>query len=669
MNSSYVIGLNATFHDAAVCVLGLDTSEPILVYSEDRHSGIPHHFGFPFKALSLALSEIGRENVVGVACSRAPDCFRYPHAAYFREVVSPRQDALLRTTLDPVFAELEALYPSIEKSLKKVGQCINEQFGHSADLGIKKRVAYLFRQFLNEQATKRIIAGFLPDVPLMFCKHHDTHAATFFASPYPTATVITWDGRGEFDSTVLYKGQDRLANRVAEVLHPQSIGNFYEVFAEFLGWSRVTGPGKLMGLSAYGDGRFDDIFNDCIRVDPEDFSFSLNDDLLTVSQEERLRPTQRLLREIGGPRQPSDNILEARFTGIAHGVQSVTNRVCVELVTRGMQKCDSRNVVLSGGLSLNCVTNDVLRRELNIDPFILPGSGDDGTAVGAAVLVKNRFLQERNQSIAQCLRWRDTYGTKPSKECVRSYLEAQAIEFETYTAETVADLLNRDCVIGIMEGRYEFGPRALGNRSILADPRREDTWQFINSKIKYREDFRPFAPVVLEEDAAELFGYEDTPLAGPYMLLASRFISPLPIQLGAVTHKDGTARVQVVPNGSSSEIAKILTSFKKIAGFGVLLNTSLNMSGESIISDHEDLLDFMAMTDLHAVVIDQFLVRRERNLDFVTERRNLYPTKQLYLEKRASRYKTWLESSCLKPSHYDFDQTYRAIFGAVKTGG
>jgi carbamoyltransferase len=640
----------------------MDADEPALLLSEDRHSGISHHFGFPFVALQTAIDRLGRDNIRAVGYSRDRNQFREPPADYFCDLLDPEEDGVLRIRLASLLDDAERAYPDLSRLSTGVADILAGLASGRAGLHLKKRLCYLVLRFVNELATEANIRLLLPDALVTGIRHHDTHAATFHASPFETATIVTWDGRGEFDSTVLYKGGGDGIERLATVQHPLSLGTFYEIFADYIGLGRIEGPGKLMGLAAYGDDRFVDVVGRLIEVDADGFDFRFDSEFLSWSQSERLSPMPALTGIIGPGRQRSEPIAD-NHKAIAFAVQRAIEESCCALIENAVRQTGDRNLVLSGGLSLNCVMNEKIRERLGLEPFLIPPCGDDGTALGAALALREQLVRDGAAGRSR-MTFAGSYGTANDDGEIAAYLTETGLNAAGSTPREIADLLAAGKVIGFISGRYEFGPRALGFRSILADPRPYENWPHINDDIKFREDFRPFAPVMLAEEAERFWGEGSRPTNSPYMLLAPRMNETAAAELGAVTHRDRTARLQTVDPSFNPALHDVLTAFKQATGVGVLLNTSLNMSGESIIVDFRDLVRFMAFSDLDGVVLNGTLVLKAGNEDALTRIRTEIGDRSDYLANRRTRYADKLKAYAGRAVYMDFDQFFELLYPA-----
>jgi carbamoyltransferase len=659
---SYFIGINGSFHDAAVCVLSAEQNEPVLMLSEDRHSGIPHHFGFPFKSLEIAINQVGAENISAVGYSRDRNCFKNPPEAYFSDILDEKADAFIRNEIIHLLERMESTFPDMNYIPEKVNSIISILPQSSELTTIRKRICYLLLRYHNELTTEKNIADILPHVPITGFLHHDTHAATYYASPFSDAAVVTWDGRGEFDSTVLTHGSGNTLERIQAIKHPLSIGNFYETFADYIGLGRVEGPGKLMGLAAYGDDRYVTTFSRLLTVDDTNFDFTFNTEFLSYSQSEPLRANQHLIELIGKGRE-RDEPIDENHKAIAFAVQKTTEDVCTQLIKNACNILKTQNVVLSGGLSLNCVMNEKLRANLGIEPFLIPPCGDDGTALGSAILLREEFFKKNQKSDgSHRLKYFNSYGTQNSSEKINQYLDDNNFAYEDISPQTVARLLADGQIIGCLSGKYEFGPRALGFRSILTDPQPVENWPRVNNTIKFREDFRPFAPIMLKEDAERFWGDESIATDSPFMLLAPKMSEESGALLGAVTHRDLSARVQTLEANFNPLVYEILLEFKKQTGVGVLMNTSLNMSGESIIIDFEDLILFMAHSELDAVILENVLVKRSKNQECIKMLLSEIPDRKAYLDHRKNRYTQDLAETRSTTPYINFSQYYLFLY-------
>ncbi len=463
------------------------------------------------------------------------------------------------------------------------------------------------------------------DGPLLFTEHHESHAASaFFPSPFERAAVITADGVGEWATTSYGVGEGNRVRLLAELHFPHSLGLLYSAFTYFCGFQVNSGEYKLMGLAPYGEPRYaDTIRRELIDLKP-DGSFRLNLDYFTYPV--GLRMTGRKFAALfDGPRREPEGPLTQREMDLARSVQLVTEEAMLALARHVHRETGEPNLCLAGGVALNCVANGRLLRE---GPFehiwIQPAAGDAGGALGAALAAWHEWADApRTPDPGDAMQGAYLGPSFPPDE-IEAFLQRESLPFERLDdadalAERTAALLADGNVVGWFQGRMEFGPRALGHRSILADPRGREVQRVVNLKIKFRESFRPFAPSVLVERAAETFALD---AESPYMLLVAdvrgattggegldrrhHTDSPIP----AVTHVDGSARVQTVDDARNPEFARLLRAFEARTGCPVLVNTSFNVRGEPIVCTPEDAVRCFRRTHMDALVLGPFLVTK-----------------------------------------------------------
>jgi len=658
ISKKYVLGVNGSFHDSSVALLALEDKHPTLICSEDRHSGQSHHFGFPWASFKTILNTIDTRDILAVGYSRDRFCFRNPPSTYFSDILSLEYDVIVRSELQELCDIIDSVYPDTSYLPALVSKILKKAEKDTLDVvGLKKRLNYILVKYINELLTESEIAKFLPNCPIIGLNHHKTHAATYLCSDYEHAAIITWDGRGEFDTTVLWEGRGDEIIRIEEILHPNSLGAFYEMFSEYVGFDRITGPGKLMGLASYGDSRFLDIVSELIVTNKSKFDIKFNPDFLSFSQSERLAVRSGLEDIIGSPRQ-NDERLNDRHKAIAFAVQHTLENVAFKLIDYAKKKLKTENFVFSGGVALNCILNERIRQHCGVDIFLLPPCGDDGTSLGAAILLKQKYADEKNKKVV----YKDTYGTRNSKNEVREYLKKNEFIFSEASPSDVAKLIHKNEIIGYMEGRYEFGPRALCFRSILANPTYFENWDKINSEVKYREDFRPFAPVMLVETAKVLWGNETKPVESPYMLLAPRMNIRAKELIPAVVHVDMTSRLQTIAKEYNPFIYHLVKEFGSLSGYACLLNTSLNMAGESIIADFEELLEFLAISNMDAVVIEGFLIHKTDNIQKLNHLKEAIGDRKSYLDRRKIKYRDFLRENYFGSEYYSIDDFFSFLF-------
>jgi len=473
--------------------------------------------------------------------------------------------------------------------------------------------------------------GYEGDV--LFTEHHEAHAASaFYPSPFGEAAILTIDGVGEWATASYGFGKGREITLLKELHFPDSLGLLYSAFTYFTGFKVNSGEYKLMGLAPYGVPRYKErILSELIDV-KEDGSIRLN--LSYFDFLGGLRMTnRRFSRLFGGPPRRPETEITQREMDIAASIQAVTEEAVLRMVRTVHRETYQKNLCLAGGVALNCVANGRVLRE---GPFeniwIQPAAGDAGGALGAALSVWHRYLEnERTPSTGRDRQMGSYLGPSFSDEAVRGFLEKRGCPFHELEdgkrARVIAGLIAEGKIVGYLAGRMEFGPRALGARSILGNPRRGDTQTVMNLKIKYRESFRPFAPTVLEEKASEYF---DIHVPSPYMLLVANVKEErrLPQPLGdgmpmlerlkvkrsdipAVTHLDYSARLQTVNKMDKPDYHAVISEFEKLTGCAVLVNTSFNVRGEPIVCTPQDAYKCFMRTEMDVLVLENFILYKE----------------------------------------------------------
>ena len=489
---------------------------------------------------------------------------------------------------------------------------------------------------------------------LLVCEHHVSHAASaFYPSPFDEAAIITMDGVGEWATTTIGIGKGKDIEILEEINYPDSLGLLYSAFTYFCGFKVNFGEYKLMGLAPYGEPLYYDvIMNKLVDVKP-DGSFKLNmeyfaytyDDVMTNEGFEAL---------FGIKRRTPEDVITKPYMDLAASIQKVTEEIVIKIARHAREITKMTNVVLAGGIALNCVANGLLLKEQIFENmWIQPAAGDAGGALGAALYATyNYFNCERK--VCKSDSQKGSYlGPDFSNKEIEEYLRKNGYRYHFYENDVLHDVIAKylveDKIIGILNGRMEFGPRALGGRSIIANPMSIEMQSKLNLKIKYRESFRPFAPSVLEERVTDYFDLESE---SPYMLLvapvkkelweegncyspsqyASDDINMLDIinkkrsSIPAVTHVDYSARIQTVNEERNPYYYKIIKSFEKVSGCGVIVNTSFNVRGEPIVCTPKDAYLCFMRTDMDVLVLENCILLKEEQDNFVDKEnwRNIY---------------------------------------------
>jgi len=572
----YTLGINAAFHDSAACLV-LD-GEVLAAAEEERFTRIKHGkrpipfstYELPFHAIHYCLEHAGIEigQVDHVAYSFDPFLLLNGH----------RRDAFLHLPLEPSAHQPQDGWDSVWDplfvcSIVNAPRQLAGGFPH-----------HLSSRFNGASAAGRYRWHFVP--------HHLGHAASaFFPSPFAEAAVLTLDGRGEKSTTTYGLGSGYDLEVLREVNLPHSLGLLYEKVTEFLGFLHSSDEYKVMALASYGRPVFLKEFRQLVRVEGEG-NYSL--------------PENYNLEELFGPRRLRGAPFEARHFDIANSLQKVLEETVIHLADWLARETRAENLCLAGGVALNCVMNARLRDHgVFKRVWVQPAAGDAGTALGAALWVdaKQRAARERSYRMDHVF-----LGPCYTDQQIEQFLAWSKLPYRRMenTSREVAALLAQDKIVGWFQGREEFGPRALGARSILASPLSAGMQRRLN-EIKDREDFRPVAPVVLEEEAAEWFvGGEQS----PFMLFVFDVRPEKAEKIPAVRHVDGTARVQTVNAAQHPLYWDLISEFKRLTGVPVLVNTSFNTRGEPIVSSPRDAVECFWTSPLDALAIGSFLLEK-----------------------------------------------------------
>lgn len=447
------------------------------------------------------------------------------------------------------------------------------------------------------------------DAPVNYVHHHESHAASaFYPSPFERALILTTDGVGDWATTSWGIGENHTIETKQEIAFPHSLGLLYSTITTYLGFSANGGEGKVMGLAPYGKPTYREQFSKLIHVF-DDGSFKLDSSYFSYSWSTRMF-SSKLIKLLGAPRVPESDF-EERHYDIAATLQAVLEETLIKMVRHLTDETGIKNLCLAGGVALNCVANGKILENTDIEGlYIQPAAGDDGGALGAALFAHHQILGNEERK-----RPKDYYlGPDYSLTYVRSFLKRQAesIDWEELQEDELckrtAEYINDDKIIAWFQGRMEFGPRALGNRSILATPKNPDMKDILNYRVKKREGFRPFAPSVIEKHAHEYFEMKND---SPYMLVAAAVKEDKRSEVPAINHVDNTARVQTVSPENNPRYHKLLEALGASSGTPVVLNTSFNLRGEPIVCTPEDALSCFLRTDIDVLVINDFWVTKK----------------------------------------------------------
>ena len=593
----YILGISAYYHDSAACLI--DDGEIIAAAQEERFTRIKYDANFPVNAITYCLAEANLK----------PDKIDY---IVFYDKPFLKFERLLETYL--AFAPRGF-----------------QNFVTSVPIWVKEK---LFQKSLIIK-TLRDIWGKEIDWTerLLFSEHHLSHAASaFFPSPFNEAAVLTMDGVGEWSTTSLAIGHGNELSVHKEINFPHSLGLLYSAFTYYAGFKVNSGEYKLMGLAPYGEPKYSNLIKENLIDIKEDGSFAL--DLNFFNYCTGLTMTNEKFNILFGgvPRNPETEISQ-RDMDIAASIQKVTEEVLIKLVKGVAKTSGQKNLCLAGGVALNCVANGkLLREEIFEDIWVQPASGDAGGALGAALGAYHIMLNKKRKPSDKIDNMKGSFlGPEYSELKINETLEGCGAVFSNHSQDQIIELTAKDLAdgraVGWFSGRMEFGPRALGNRSILADPRSESMQKLLNLKVKYRESFRPFAPSILREDLSDWFEMDTD---SPYMLLVANVVesqrkvitkeesvlsgvdkinyprSTIP----AVTHVDFSSRIQTVHKETNLTFYRLLEQFKKLTNFPVLVNTSFNVRGEPIVLTPEDAFRCFMGTELDVLVMGNAYMKK-----------------------------------------------------------
>ena len=470
---------------------------------------------------------------------------------------------------------------------------------------------WLHKRLWIKSEIKKSLKGFKGDI--IFPDHHLSHAAhTFYTSPFEESAILTVDGVGEWSTTSFGYAKDNSIKLTNDIRWPHSLGLFYSAFTYFLGFQVNEGEYKLMGLASYGKPRFyDSILNNLIDV-KSDGSIHLDMSYFAFTYD-KVMTNQKFAKLFGIEPRKRDEKAEQIHYDIGASAQKVLEEILLKMVNHVYFKTKMNNLCLGGGVALNGVANYRILKEGPFDHIHIPPSpGDAGSAVGCAqylyhIYHKNPRIIEQDQS--KVILENVYVGPSYSNDEIKSFLDSKGVSYEKLEREELlgntAQLIADGNIVGWYQGKMEWGPRALGCRSILADPRKAEMKDILNEKIKHREAFRPFAPSILEEYVSEYFEIDRT---SPYMLMVAPVKKPQ--EIPAVTHVDGTGRLQTVHKNANPLYYDLISEFYKITKVPVIINTSMNVMGEPIVNTPEQAYSMIVKTDMDCIVMGNYLVKK-----------------------------------------------------------
>ena len=635
-----ILGISAFYHDSAACLV-VD-GEIVAAAQEERFTRVKHDHNFPLQAARYCLSEakLNAENLDYVG---------------FYDKPLLKFDRLLETYLDYAPAGFSSFLKALPLWMKEKLWMPDLIRTELAKAGGEE----------DERAAKKLGKEF--EWKLLFGDHHESHAASaFYPSPFEEAAILTIDGVGEWATSSIGIGKGNQVTLVKELRFPDSLGLLYSAFTYYTGFRVNSGEYKVMGLAPYGEPKYVSLIKDKLLEVRDDGSLKMNHDYFSYSQ--GLRMTNGAFDKLFGsvPRKPEARITQKEMD-LARSIQAITEEVMLKMTNYAFKETGMKKLCMAGGVALNCVANGRVLREVPFeDIWIQPAAGDAGGALGVALAIWHRYLAKPRVSPEQLGTWQSArvvknnvsatagkgvsgstnnglaayadsmkgsfLGPRNSEAEIEEFLQVRQLPYKKYSRkvlpEAVADLLAAGKIIGLHQGRMEFGPRALGGRSIIADPRSAEMQSAMNLKIKYRESFRPFAPSVLREQVADWFELDTD---SPYMLLVAdvaesqrRKITPAEEALWgidklnvkrsgipAVTHVDYSARIQTVRRETNPLYWEIIDAFRQRTGCPVLVNTSFNVRGEPIVCTLADSYRCFMRTEIDCLVLETCILNKQ----------------------------------------------------------
>jgi carbamoyltransferase len=610
-----ILGISAFYHDSAAALV-VD-GEIVAAAQEERFTRTKHDYEFPVNAIDFCLRQSG-------VAAKDLD-----YVGFY----------------DKPFTKFERL---LETYLAYVPRGYRS-FRRAIPLWLKQKL------HLPKEIRKGLGGQYHGNI--VFTDHHESHAASaFFPSPFESAAIMTLDGVGEWSTSCLGVGKGNRIELTDELRFPHSLGLLYSAFTYYTGFRVNSGEYKIMGLAPYGDPRFRDLILDHVMDLKNDGSFHMDMSYFNYCQGLTMT-SDRFHKLFGGPPRQPESELTQREMDLAASVQSVTEEVMLRSARHLHETTGEKNLVMAGGVALNCVGNGRLLRESPFeDLWIQPAAGDAGGALGTAMFIWHQLLERPRQAVGSDVQKGSYLGPEYDDNAIAEFLKSVDAEFKTCSTdneliEQVADLIDQENVIGWFQGRMEFGPRALGARSIIGDARSKKMQSVMNLKIKFRESFRPFAPIVLKEHVHDYFDLKDGQ-ESPYMLVVADVLAAhrneLPddyeqsfgieklnyvrSSMPAITHVDYSARIQTVGADRNPLLHQMMTRFYEKTGCPVMINTSFNVRSEPIVCTPQDAFRCFQMTDMDVLVIGRHLVSKNQQASQMDEAQREEHLKQFQLD-------------------------------------
>jgi carbamoyltransferase len=566
----YILGLT-TLGDSAAALI--KDGQLIAAVEEERFSRKKHHAGFPHKAIEFCLDHAGitLAEVEHVGHYWKPWILRHKAMQALKAgLISP---AMFKARADRGVAQVSESYLGMFKHPKR----LREHFGPS-------------------------------NFKFHYLEHHQTHAASaFFVSPFDTAAILTWDGTGEDTTTLFCKGKANKIEVLNRIKLPHSLGQFYSAVTNFIGFDMFSGDEwKVMGLAAYGKPKHYDFFREKVLTTNGKGDFKFDIKVLDHHLAKHYQFSDAIVKELGPGRKPGEELTEHHWD-IACSAQKALEDTAIYLVGKVHEMTGEENLCMAGGVAFNSVMNGRIFHETPFKNFyVQAAAGDAGCSLGAALMVWHQKLGNPRGFEMKHAYW----GPGFSNEECRAVLDESGLQYETLADEELlpklAKMISEGAIVGWFNGRMELGPRALGARSFLADPRRADMREILNHKVKLREWFRPLAPSMQEEHGTEVFGVEHH---DPFMITVLKVAEEYKEKIPAVVHVDGTARPQMVSRDTNPRYWNLINEFKKLTGIPMLLNTSFNVQ-EPIVCTPQNAINTFNNSNFDALVLENNLVVR-----------------------------------------------------------
>ena len=562
----YILGINCFLHDASAALL--KDGQLVAASEEERFTRTKHDGGLPVNSIKFCLE---REQI------------RFNDIDHLGIYFNPRL----------------TLFGCLRHAIRYFPTSLPYAFG----------MAYLSYRIKMIPAMLRLAfdldSSSMPSI--YFVDHHVAHAASsFFLSPFDDAAILTMDGSGEIDSTVYFRGKDNHIQVLHRIKFPDSLGMVYSSVTKYLGFKPDNGEYKVMGLSSYGTPSYLDTFREIIKSRGDEYSIDLSYFDYWARTKSKQWYGEKFAKVFGLPRLPGKKI-EQYHMDVAASLQTRLEEVALSMARSLQERTGAKKLCLAGGVGLNCVMNGkIVKSKLFDEVFIQPASHDAGTSVGAALYVHYTILGNRKRFVLKDVSLGPEYSNDEIEK-ILDFCKLKQVQYLDDVVPVTAKLLAEGNIVGWFQGRMEFGPRALGSRSILADPTRPDMKEKVNMCVKKREDFRPFAPSVREESVNDYFNALQP---SPYMLIVYDILEEKRAKIPAITHVDGTGRVQTVNRESNPLYHRLIMEFEKLQGVPMVLNTSFNVRGEPIVCTPEDAIRCFMSTGLDYLVLGNYLVEK-----------------------------------------------------------